>query len=309
VVTTAESAQRPGAASGGLVARHPLLVYSILAYGISWLVWLPLLLSQDGLGLLTFHSPLGVLETGGIATFGPFLGALIVTSATEGRAGIRRWLQLIVLWRVGLRWYLLALVGLPVVQTLGTLAVPGNLASFEPMDPLALLGTYLVSFIWPALIIGGPLGEEPGWRGFALPRLQRQYGPFVGTLILAPLWTFWHVPVWLTAWTAAGMLNVYTFVLYLLFISAWTFIYTWIANNTRGSVLMAILVHASVDAFPNFVLWPLFPASLAVTSYGVYFGYYGLVVGLGIMALLIVALTRGDLGNHRYRREVGEARG
>ena len=303
---TAESTQRPGTARGGLLARHPLLCYSIIAYAATWLVWLPLVLSQDGLGVLPFRSPLGVLEIGGIATFGPFLGALVVTAATEGQAGIRRWLRRIALWRVGLRWYLFVLFGLPLILALGTIAVPGNLASFEPMDPLALLGAYLVSFIWPAFIIGGPLGEEPGWRGFALPRLQRQYGPFVGTLILAPLWTFWHVPVWLTAWTAAGMLNVYNVVLYFLFITAWTFVYTWIFNNTRGSVLMAMLVHASVDAFPNFVLWPLLSASLAVTDYGVYFGYYGMVLGLGIVALLIVALTRGELGYQRYRQEAGE---
>ena len=273
-------AERPSAAREGLLARHPLLWYSIIAYAGSWLVWLPLVLSQDGMGLLPFRGPLGVVETGGIATFsGPFLGGLLVTGATEGWVGIRRWLKLMVRWRVGLGWYLFVLVGLPAILTLGTLAVPGNLASFEPMGPLALLGTYLVSFIWPAFIIGGPLGEEPGWRGFALPRLQRQYGPFVGTLML-----------------------------YLLFISAWTFVYTWIFNNTRGSVLMAMLVHASVDAFPNFFLWPLFPASLAVTDYGVYVGYYGMVLGLGIVAVLAVALTRGDLSYQCYWQETGEGR-
>jgi membrane protease YdiL (CAAX protease family) len=91
-----------------------------------------------------------------------------------------------------------------VVLTLGALVVPGTVASFEPLPPLSVLTSYLILFIYPALIIGGPLGEEPGWRGFALPRLQRHYGPLVGTLILSPLWAFWHVPIWLTAWRAAG---------------------------------------------------------------------------------------------------------
>jgi membrane protease YdiL (CAAX protease family) len=137
------------------------------------------LLSKDGLGILSYSSPLSLILTGGIGTFSsPALA--------------------------GLRWCLFVLLGIPVMLTLGALVVPGTLASFEPLPPLSALTSYLILFIYPALIIGGPLGEEPGWRGFALPRLQRRYGPLVGTLILSPLWAFWHVPIWLTAWRAAG---------------------------------------------------------------------------------------------------------
>jgi uncharacterized protein len=191
-----------------------------------------------------------------------------------------------------------------VVLTLGTIVVPGNLASFQPMDPISLLLAYVPFFVYPALILGGPLGEEPGWRGFALPRLQRRYGPLVGSLILGILWTFWHVaPVWLASWYAAGLLNIYNFVLYLLFLTSWTIVMTWVYNNTRGSVLMAILVHASGDAFPNVILWPLLPASLAMTGYGVYFGYYGMVIGMGVLALAVIALTGGRLGYRHYQQE------
>jgi hypothetical protein len=170
-----------------------------------------------------------------------------------------------------------------------------------------LLSSFLLFFIYPALIIGGPLGEEPGWRGFALPRLQRRYGPLVGSLFLGVIWTFWHVaPVWLASWYAAGMLNIYNFVLYLLFITSWTIVMTWVYNNTKGSVFMAILGHASVDAFPNGLLWPLLPASLVVTEYGVYFGYYGMVLGMGVFALAVIAWTRGRLGYEHYQHEEDE---
>jgi membrane protease YdiL (CAAX protease family) len=190
------------------------------------------------------------------------------------------------------------------IQLLGTIVVPGNLASFEPMDLLSLLIAYLPFFIYPALIIGGPLGEEPGWRGFALPRLQRQHGPLVGSLILGVIWTFWHIaPVWLASWTKVGILNIYNLVLYFLFICSWTIIMTWVFNNTKGSVFMAIVLHTSVDAFPNMILWPLLPASLAVTGYGVYFGYYGMVVGMGGLALVVIALTRGRLAYQHYQQE------
>ena len=145
---------------GGLLARHPLLFYVLIAYGGTWIVWLPVLLSTDGLGLMSFSSPLPLIVIGGLGSFtGPALGAFIMIGVTEGREGIRRFLRKIVLWRVGLRWYLFALVGLPVVLTLGTIVVPGNLASFQPMDPISVLLAYLPAFIYPALIIGGPLGE------------------------------------------------------------------------------------------------------------------------------------------------------
>ena len=178
------------------------------------------------------------------------------------------------------------------ILALGAIVVPGNLASFEPMDPISLVLAYLPFFVYPALIIGGPLGEEPGWRGFALPRLQQLHGHLVGSLILGVIWTFWHIaPVWLASWYGAGILNIYNLVLYLLFITSWTIVMTWVFNNTKGSVFMAIVVHASADAFPNAILWPVLPASLAVASYGVYFDYYGMVVGMGVLALVVVALT------------------
>jgi uncharacterized protein len=302
-MTTAPA--QPASSRQGLLARHPLLFYVLIAYGGTWIVWLPFLLSADGLGLMSFSSPLPLIVIGGLGTFtGPALGAFVMTGVTEGRTGVGRLTRKIVLWRVGLRWYLFTFLGLPVVLTLGTIVVPGNLASFQPTDPLSLLLVYLPFFVYPALIIGGPLGEEPGWRGFALPRLQQRHGPLVGSLILGPIWTFWHVvPVWLASWYSAGMLNIYNFVLYLLFITSWTIVMTWVFNHTKGSVLMAILVHTSVDAFPNMILWPLLPASLAVTGYGVYFGYYGMVIGMGVLALAVIAWTRGRLGYEHLQQE------
>jgi hypothetical protein len=99
------------------------------------------------------------------------------------------------------------------------------------------------------------------------------------------------------------LLNIYNFVLYLLFLTSWTIVMTWVYNNTRGSVLMAILVHASGDAFPNVILWPLLPTSLATTGYGVYFGYYGMLIGMGVLALAVIALTGGRLGYECYQQE------
>ena len=121
----------------GLLARHPLTFFFIIAYAGTWLVELPYVLSEDGSGLLPFSSPLltWVLMPASIF-LGPTLAAFIMTGITEGRAGIRRLLRRCVLWRVGLRWYLFAFIGIPVIMVLGTIVLPGVLASFQGLAPL-----------------------------------------------------------------------------------------------------------------------------------------------------------------------------
>jgi hypothetical protein len=156
MTTAHNTAQRPDAVGEGLLARHPLLFYFLIAYAFSWLAWLPLVLSEDGADLLlSFSTPIGFDASLAIASFGPTVAAFIMAGITEGRAGIHRLLRKIVLWRVGLRWYLFALVGVPVLLVLGAIVVPGILASFEPMNPLSLLISYVPFFVYPALIIGG----------------------------------------------------------------------------------------------------------------------------------------------------------
>jgi uncharacterized protein len=126
-VTANEASVQPASFQGGLLARHPLISFFVMAFAFSWIVWSPWVLSEEGVGLLPFSSPLlpsfavpvGIL-------LGPALSGFIMTGVTEGRVGIRRLLRRIVLWRVGLRWYLIALVGVPVVMALGTLIVPGG---------------------------------------------------------------------------------------------------------------------------------------------------------------------------------------
>jgi hypothetical protein len=128
-MTTADNAaQRLGAVREGLLARYPLVFYFLIAYAFSWLAWLPLVLSEDGAGPLPYRAPIGFYTTLAIASFGPFLSGFIMTGVTEGRMGIGRLLRRIVLWRVGLRWYLFALLGILAILVLGVIALPGALA-------------------------------------------------------------------------------------------------------------------------------------------------------------------------------------
>jgi uncharacterized protein len=280
-----------------VLARHPLTFYFLLAYAGTWVVTVPLALSANGVGLLPFGIPEGsvIFVSAAWVFLGPTLAAFIMTGATEGRAGIRRLMRRYVLWRVGLRWYLVVLLGPPVIVLLATIVLPGALASFKSLAPLnpPLL---LVSFPL-ILIFGGALFEEGGWRGFALPRLQRLHGPLVGTLILAPLWACWHLPLfWVTVWgTPPTILNMVLFLAAVIFM---TIVFTWVFNNTKGSILLAILLHTSFDVLVDPV-GLLFPAPL-VTGYG---GALPMLIGLGVTALVLVALTRGRLGYQHYRQE------
>jgi uncharacterized protein len=101
-----------------------------------------------------------------------------------------------VLWRVGIGWYLFALLGVPLIMLLGTVVVSGDLPNLGALGGPSYVLSYIALFVL-VFILGGPLLEEPGWRGFVLPRLERLHGPLVGTLILGVLWALWHLPEFL----------------------------------------------------------------------------------------------------------------
>jgi uncharacterized protein len=289
------AAERPDAAREGLLARYPLVFFFIIAYAGTWLVELPYMRFADGASLLPFSWPIPFVVAAAAAPFaGPCLAGFIMAGVTGGRAGIRRLLRSIVLWRVGLGWYLFAIVGIPAIMVLGGIVLPGVLASYQT-PALWLVLTYPVSFV-VAAIIGGPLGEEIGWRGFALPRLQWLYGPLVGSLILGPLHAFWHLPLfWIPQWGTPRD-TILDLLWYFLAAYFATFIYTWLFNNTKGSVLLAVLMHTSFDAFfvERFFLAPIAGSNLPLT------------IGLGVLTLLLVVFTRGRLGYDRYLREAEE---
>jgi membrane protease YdiL (CAAX protease family) len=157
----------------------------------------PWYLSEAGTGLLPYDGGEYslYLNTAGLV-LGPTLAAFIMTGATEGTEGVRRLLRRIVLWRVGLGWYLFVLVGIPAILLASAVVMPGAVASFKTSAVPKEVFLYVVA--GPIfLFAGGPVFEEIGWRGFALPRLQRLHGPLVGTLILGTLWALWHLPLFL----------------------------------------------------------------------------------------------------------------
>jgi membrane protease YdiL (CAAX protease family) len=271
----------------GLLARRPLAAFFALAYAGSWIVWLPLVLAGNNLLLAPSAIPPGLafLLTVLAPFAGPTLAAFVITAVVEGRAGLRVLLGRYAQWRFGLWWYAAAL-GLAPIALLAAVAVRYGLPARVPggMELLELGLSYLVTLL-VNLCIGGVLGEEPGWRGFALPRLQTRYGPLLGSLILSLFWSFWHLPLILTPGGATWTGNIG---LYVALNVALTILHTWVFNGTRGSLVGVLLLHASVNTSARMIL-PAVPGLSRDT------GNLLLVALYAIVALLILGLSRGRL--------------
>ncbi|MEZ5562446.1 MAG: CPBP family intramembrane glutamic endopeptidase [Gammaproteobacteria bacterium] len=250
-----------------MIRRYPLPAYFLLAYLCTWAIEVPMLIAvRGGAGM---HLPLA-LEA--LAGFGPFAAALIVLAATRGRAGVMALLASLCRWRVPLRWYLFALAS-PFAVLLAALLMTGQV---EQLRSGALLHEVIAGGrLLEMVLLGGLLrgiGEEPGWRGFALPELRGRFGPLAATLVLFPFWLLWHLPSFLmrpefqwSAWLgfSAGILSA----------AIWC---TLLYDATR-SVLMAALWHALINICRGLALTASTAAFLA-------FGQIVLVCALVIVA-------------------------
>jgi membrane protease YdiL (CAAX protease family) len=218
---------------------------------------------------------------------------VFVTSALEGKAGVRRLLGRMVQWRVGLRWYLAALVSFFVVFFAVYVVHYQGASMAALIEKSPLLVTAFLPGILSQLLIPS-LGEEPGWRGFALPRLQAQYGPVAASLVLGALHGLWHMPVMFTF--ALGPFSATTLITFVLTAIGGTVIYAWITNNARGSILIAMLIHAASNSASQF-LTELLPADTPKSALAQALGDSWVVTLAFVMAaVLLVVATRGRLG-------------
>lgn len=223
------------------LARHPVAAFFVLTLALSWALWIPMALDLVSVPAVPF------IVVGG---FGPMAAAAIVTVLTGW--SLRAWLAPVLRWRVRPRWYLVAL-GYPVasraVETAGYVLSGGTL-SFSRY-PLRV-ATYLVNLPFVALLGGGQ--EEFGWRGFALPRLQARYSGLVASLAIGVVWAAWHLPLfWVPGSSQAGL----PLAPFLASVPAISVVFTWLYNRTGGSLLLAVLLHASVNA--SSALYPIAP--------------------------------------------------
>lgn len=273
-----------------LVLRYPLTSFFTLAMGISWLVWTPYILSLDGFGILHFRysdflisNQLTAILPG--AYLGPLAAAFTVTAITEGRDGLRRWRRRLFQVRAGIWWYVLALVGVPAAIFMGTLAMDGAEDALR-IPSVSVLAVYVPMLVLQFFTTG--LAEEPGWRDFALTRLQQRHRPMVATTILGILWTIWHLPLFLTPWGGpdAGPEAIGRFFLLTMAIS---FVITLVFNKARQSVPLIMVLHANVNNFISVAWSQFFPG-------GPPDWFWGPTLGLSLLAVIVILATRGKLG-------------
>jgi membrane protease YdiL (CAAX protease family) len=225
--------------------RYILVIYFILAYVISWTIEIPLAASAQGWFSIPVPFALHYL-----AAFGPMLAALIVTAITEGSQGIHQLLVGLSNWRVGIRWFLfstlspIALFGAAVLVEYARNGTWPDLSLLGEVDYLPYLGIFGTSLLW--LLTFG-LGEEIGWRGYALPHLQARHNALTATFVLGVFWTLWHLPAFFYKDTYMAMGLLAGLPLLLISILAASIVFTWLYNSTNGSLLMVTLFHGLFD--------------------------------------------------------------
>jgi len=219
------------------INKSPVIWFFILTFGFSWGVWLPsrLFLSTVLSEMTDFLHTLGL--------FAPTFSAIIVTGAIKGKPGIIALLKRIAYWRVGWPWYLFVLFSTAVI---GFLAI-GLYVMIGGTAPAISFSFFI---FLPGILTMG-LTEEIGWRGFALPGLQKKYSALISAVIIGVIWASWHLVI-----TPGNPLFLMVFSLEVVILSI---LFTWVYNNTKGSILLAALYHTVINIVISNLKIPTIP--------------------------------------------------
>lgn len=210
-----------------------LIAYFALAYALSWSIEIPLALSKRGI-----IPPVLPMWTHYFVAYGPALSALIVVSISEGKSGLMEIASRIAMWKVRPIWWIVALsplvLGLVVVVILNT--VSGSKIHLSDLGAVRFLPPLGVGalFLW---ILTFGIGEEIGWRGYALPRLQNGRSALIATLILGVFWALWHLPAFFYLFEPSIAIG------WLIGLFAGAIVFTWLFNSSGGSILIVAVWH------------------------------------------------------------------
>jgi uncharacterized protein len=250
-----------------------VLAFFVLTFAWTWglwgaVAWLDTAASAAGIVLML------------LSGFGPSVAAIILVALSDGREGLRQWLRRCFTWRLAWGWYGLAFFGPPVIM-LAALGLNAALGGYVPPSPAQ--GTVWMSALVFAqiLVLGGPLGEEFGWRGYALPVLAARWGWRWASVAVGAIWAFWHLPLFFMAGTAQANLPQ---PLFLASTMALSVIFARLAVNTAFSVLPAVALHWSINAWS----W-----AMPVTPQNGVMQPYQLVMALVFAGAVIAVLKPG----------------
>jgi uncharacterized protein len=278
-----------------LVVRHPVAAFLLMAFLFSWTIMLPLLLSESGFGVLPFALPWQVFGSL-MSIFGLALPAFLVTAATDGEAGMRELLRRILRWRVGVRWYLVALLGLLVATLLGAIPFLGAV----PLEALAQNWTLLFTVFLPGVLVPFVLvnlWEETAWTGFMQHTLQQGRGPVLASVMVAPFFALIHMPGFFVAGFISDektplsqfpsvLVQVGVLAVFAIFIRV---LIMWLYNGSGRSVLIVGLFHSAFNMTNG---QKITPDLLHLSE-----GLASLIPSVAVMviAVLLVVFTRGRL--------------
>ena len=259
------------------IQKHPLATFFTLAVLITWLISLPSLL---------FGMPFKPFQTAG--AYGPFLAALVVSTAL-GSDELKSLFSRMTKFRFGLGWYLIAIFGNVLLYLLVTGLSGAPLVQSLANNWILIFTLYLPALFTSYLV--NPIGEETGWTGFALPRLQQRFKPWLAAVILGVLWAIWHLPAFFVP-SEMGAFNPVNFVFFVLSSIFIRIVWTWVTNNVQGSGIPGILLHASSNAVSLALISSLLlapsPDQMAVSGL--------LLLGcLFLLSVVLLLFTRGRL--------------
>jgi membrane protease YdiL (CAAX protease family) len=218
---------------------HPmrLLTYFLLTFLTTWSIWFAAagLAEPGNTGFFGGYGPVFL-----VGVFAPGLIAVALTAREEGRAGISRLLARIAHWRVGAHWYLFAVVYFAAIKLAAAVAhriVTDEWPRFGDVSVVPIILAIATS-TWVQA------GEEIGWRGYALPRLAKRLGLAGGSLVLGAVWAVWHLPLFFLPDSGS---TGQSFPVYLLQVMAMSVAMAFVYWRTNGSLLLVMLMHASVN--------------------------------------------------------------
>jgi membrane protease YdiL (CAAX protease family) len=288
------------------VAGHPATAFLVMAFGFGWTSLIPILLSENGFGVLPIELPLTVVQT--LATvLGLALPAFLVSAATGGPQGVRDLLSRLLRWRVGVRWYLIAIFGLLVAMLLAAIPFLG----VAPLEALAQKWGLLFTVFLPGVIppfLHTNLWEELGWTGFLQSTLQDRRGPLLASVMVAPVFVLFHLPAYFVAgWIVdehtplsqlPNVLVEYVGVV-AVFAIFFRILAIWLYNVTGRSVLLIGLFHSSFNMVSGQGIMPEYVPGLDS-------GLLVLAV-VPVLAVVVVVFTWGRLGYEPERAAPGTA--
>ena len=253
-----------------LVRRHPLISFFVLTYVVTWTLWAPLVVFRDQIpGPLVFV--LIVLGSNVPSVLGVLFVALL-----RGRSGVRILLGRLLRARIGLRWYLAAVA--LAVPALCAVWISTLLGGPSPVV-VTTISAVVVSFLF-SIFPGSAVGEELGWRGFALPRLQARHSALAASLIVGAAWGIYHLPLFLLGSPTRPLALFLPFAIGCVIMSIF---YTWMYNGTGGSLLIVVLLHATTNLPLTAVYAPLGERVVPV--------FWLLDAMLAIIAAVLIART------------------